>query len=388
MLSLLFMLISAGCERAAAPLDHEMYVWQLAWTPAVSAALAQTAPAMARVHVLAMEIDPVGGLRQPSPDVDALRALSRPLVAVVRIDGRVNDLPPAIDHIRAMLKDWQHLQLPMQALEIDFDCATARLETYARFLADVKPLLPGGTRLLITALPAWMVSPRLPELIAAADEVVLQVHSVMNPVQGLFDPDQAYRWIEDFSTITSRPFLVALPTYGSQVRWDEDGRVVAVTSETGARIGSGVNRELAVEPAAMSGFMQHLARHPVPRLTGVAWFRMPTAADERAWSIATFLAVVQSAPLPHSVSARLVSNGGGGDIVIENTGQLDAPVPQSIRLRGNCREADAVNGFALHRDGTTLQWTRTTDRMMRAGAVVSVGWANCDPVSTPLEVGY
>jgi hypothetical protein len=97
---------------------------------------------------------------------------------------------------------------------------------------------------------------------------------------------------------------------------------------------------------------------------------------------------VRADPLRRSVVARLVANGSGGDIVIENTGLLDAPVPQSIQLRGTCREADAVNGFVLKRTGHTLQWTRTTDRMMRAGAVVSVGWANCEPVSTPLEVSY
>jgi len=385
---LLAMLVSAGCQRAASPLNHDMYVWQLAWTPAVSAALAATAPAMTRVHVLALEIDPVGGLRQPSLDAAALHALSQPLVAVVRIDGRVTDLPPAIDHIRAMLQEWQRLQLPMQALEIDFDCGTAQLDRYAGFLAEVRPLLPRDVKLMITALPAWMASQRLPELIGAADQVVLQVHSVMDPVQGLFDADQAYQWIEKFSAIATQPFLIALPTYGSEVRWDEDGRILAVTSETTARIGSGVNRELAVDPVTMSAFVRRLARHPVAKLAGIAWFRMPTAADERAWSVATFLAVVRSDPLQRSVVARLVANGSGGDIVIENTGLLDAPVPQSIQLRGTCREADAVNGFVLKRTGHTLQWTRTTDRMMRAGAVVSVGWANCEPVSTPLEVSY
>jgi hypothetical protein len=385
---LLAMLVSAGCDRAAPPLTHEMYVWQLAWTPAVSAALAETAPAMTRVHVLALEIDPVGGLRQPSLDTAALRALSQPLVAVVRIDGRVSDLPPAIDLIRDMLRDWQRQQLPLQALEIDFDCGTAQLERYTHFLADLKPQLPGGTHLMITALPAWMASPRLPELIQLADQVVLQVHSVMNPVQGLFDADQAYAWTRQYAKISGAPFLIALPTYGSQVRWDEAGHVVAVTSETSTRIGGGVNRELAVEPAAMAAFVQRITRHPVRDLAGIAWFRMPTAADERAWSIATFLAVVRADPLQHSVIARLVSRGAGGDIVIENTGALDAPVPQAIQLRGNCREADAINGFVLRRIGGALQWTRTTDRMMRAGAVVSVGWANCDPVSAPLEVSY
>jgi hypothetical protein len=385
---LLAMLAGSGCERAAPPLAHEMYVWQLAWTPAVSAALEQTAPSMDRVHVLALEIDPVGGLRQPSLDEPALHALSQPLVAVVRIDGRVTDLPPALEHIRTLLQDWQRRQLPLQALEIDFDCGTSALGRYTSFLADLKPLLPDEVGLMITALPAWMASPLLPGLVRAADQVVLQVHSVSNPLQGLFDADQAYEWTRKFSAIADLPFLIALPTYGSQVRWDDDGHIVAVTSETSPSLGDGVNRELAVQPDTMAAFVHRLQQHPVQRLAGIAWFRMPTDADARAWSVATFLAVVHTDPLQHSVIARLVSNGAGGDIVIENTGALDAPVPLTVRLRGTCREADAVNGYVLRRMGGTLQWTRATDRMMRAGAVISIGWANCDEVRAPLEITY
>lgn len=383
---LLALLAGSGCERAAVPLTHEMYVWQLVWTPAVSTALGQTAPSMARVHVLAMEIDPVGALRQPSLDEEALRALPQPVVAVVRIDGRVTDLPPALQHISTLLQDWQHRQLAMQALEIDFDCATSQLANYAVFLARLRPLLPPGVRLMITALPAWLDSPRLAELSRRVDQVVLQVHSVSNPIHGLFDAEQSYQWIEEYAALSPAPFLVALPTYGSQVRWDEDGHIVAVTSETSTNPGGGVSRELAVEPDVMAAFMRRLSQHPVKGLAGIAWFRMPTGVDERAWSVATFLAVVQSRPLLHSVSARLEPRGAGGDIVIENTGTLDAPAPQVIQLTGSCREADAVNGYALQRQGDTLQWVRTSARMMRAGARVSIGWANCDDSGARVEV--
>lgn len=168
-----------------------MYVWQLAWTPSVRSALERTAPSMARVHVLALEIDPRGQVRQPSLDVEALRHLGRPFIAVVRIDGRATDLPIAKDHIRDLLQRLQLQQLEPQAIEIDFDCSTSQLESYGQFLADVRALLPLETRLTITALPAWMASPRLSGLSEFADEVVLQVHSVRNPIHGLFNPDEA-----------------------------------------------------------------------------------------------------------------------------------------------------------------------------------------------------
>lgn len=386
-LPMLLALLAAGCGRNTAPLAHEMYLWQLAWTPAVSQALATTAPSMARVHVLALEIH-AGGLRHPSLDVEALRAAGRPLVAVVRIDGRVADLPPTVEHIRALLGDWQRQQLPMQALEIDFDCATSQLPRYASFLAGLRPLLPAHARLVITALPDWMSSPHLPELARVVDEVVLQVHSVSSPTQGLFNPEQAREWIERYAQLTTARFLVALPTYGSAVRWDEDGRVVAITSETPGRAGSGITRELAVEPDTMAAFVRQLERDPVRGLAGIAWFRMPTGDDERAWSVATFLAVVRAEPLQHAVVARIEPRGAGGDIVIENTGMLDAPVPRVVTLAASCREADAVNGYALQRHAGILRWVSTSARMMRAGAEVSIGWANCDITGARVEISH
>lgn len=365
-----------------------MYVWQLAWSPAVRLALARTAPSMSRVHVLALEIDLDGTVRQPAPDMDTLRELSQPLLAVVRIDGRAGDLPRAQQYIQQLLHDWQRHHLPLTALEIDFDCGTLRLDAYAHFLAGLRPLLPSGTDLAITALPAWMASPRLPELARLADEVVLQVHSVSNPVNGLFDPGQALAWIERYANLVGTPFRVALPTYGSKVHWDERGQIAAVVSETEPMLATATGRELVVDPATMAAFLRTLARKPVPGLAGIVWFRMPTDVDQRAWSVPTFLAVVRSQPLQRSVSARLEPRGGGSDLMIENSGTLDAPAPSSVRLDGNCRDADAVSGYALHRTRNSLQWVRTDTALLRAGAAVSIGWVHCKTGDAALAVHY
>jgi hypothetical protein len=384
---LLLALCVAGCGSAR-PLPQEMYVWQLAWTPAVRSALERTSPAMARVHVLALEIDPVGESREPALDVEALRQLVQPPVPVVRIDGRARDLVLAQPGIRALLQRWRNLQLPVQAIEIDFDCATGQLDAYARFLSELRAQLPPATQLVITALPAWMASPHLPELARRADEVVLQVHSVSDPVQGLFDAGRAREWIERYARITSTPFKVALPAYGSKVQWNERGHVVAVVSETRASPGIGLQSELAVDPQVLAAFVQRLARHPVPHLSGIVWFRMPTDADQRAWSVPTFLAVVRAQPLRHEVTARFEPHGDGGDIVIANTGTLDAPAPRSVRLDAECDAADAVSGYTLQRRAGSLRWERSSAGSMRAGATVHIGWANCGHGVAPLEINY
>jgi hypothetical protein len=288
-----------------------------------------------------------------------------------------------------MLENWKRLQLPLSALEIDFDCGTFQLEAYTRFLTDLRAQLPPETHLTITALPAWMSSPQLPALTRVVNDVVLQVHSVRSPEHGLFNADEALGWIEAYSRLSSTPFRVALPTYGSRVRWATDGRVVSVESETSPVATGGVSRELAVDPEAMGDFVRALSARRVKGLAGIVWFRMPTDADRRAWSVPTFLAVIQSKPLHHSVSATFTRRGAGsGDIVITNTGNLDAPVPKEIRLDADCREADAVSGYVLERRDGSLRWARTSAAMMRAGATVNVGWANCSESGAPLEISY
>jgi hypothetical protein len=116
---------------------------------------------------------------------------------------------------------------------------------------------------------------------------------------------------------------------------------------------------------------------------------MPTDADRRAWSVPTFLAVVQSQPLLRSVSARFERRGtSGGDIVITNAGTLDAPAPKEIRLNASCRDADAVSGYILQRREGSIRWARATMGMMRAGATVNVGWAHCSEMEHSLEISY
>lgn len=378
-----------GCSRGA-PIElvHDVYVWQLAWTPSVRTALARTAPSVERVHVLALEVDPLGDVRRASIDADALRALGQRLVAVIRIDGRSEDLPLALDDVRNVLQAWRSQGLEAQAVEIDFDCGTLRLEAYAQFLRAVREVLAPDMQLYITALPAWLSSPHLATVARLADEVVLQVHSVRNPMQGLFTANEAYEWLRAYARVSPRPFKVALPTYGSRVGWHDDGRIASIDSEMRPRMAGVFSRELAVDPEVMVEFLRRLSREPVPGLSGVVWFRMPTDADRRAWSVTTFLAVIRGTPLRQTISATLERRGAAStrDVVVVNTGNVDAPAPLQIRIEGQCRNADAVSGYILQRDAGSVRWVRASARAIRAGAAINVGWADCMNAEQPLEI--
>jgi len=54
--------------------------------------------------------------------------------------------------------------VPVAGVEIDHDCATARLSAYARFLSILRARLDRTVPLSITALPAWLSAPEVDEV--------------------------------------------------------------------------------------------------------------------------------------------------------------------------------------------------------------------------------
>ncbi|HUQ04625.1 MAG TPA: DUF3142 domain-containing protein [Kofleriaceae bacterium] len=262
---------SSSSSSPAAALSHEAYVWQRAWTGAVRAAVANAQPELSGLRVLTLEIAPDGTARSPAIDTASLVRASRPITAVVRIDGsRVpaeTSLAPAFERIER----WRAAGVPVAGLEIDHDCATAALGDYATWLAAHRP---AALRFSITALPTWASAPdELRAIAAAVDEMVVQVHAVRAPA--IFDAAAARRWLEQFAAVVAvrRPVLrVALPTY---------------------EVALG-----AAEPEDVGAFLRALEREPVPGVAGVVWFRLPVPPDRTAWSAAVLGAVIRGAPQP------------------------------------------------------------------------------------------
>lgn len=213
----------------SAPFPHDAYIWQRAWTPRVIAAAERSADLVRAWRVLLAEADSAGRWVTVAVPWNALQATDRPVVAVIRIDGRLDEarMPVLLDRIVATL---DRPAGTITGLEIDYDCPTSRLAGYAGFLAVLRQRLPASLKLSITALPTWKNSPALDLLGTSLDEVVLQVHAVDDPHRGLFDPDQAEKWIHAFARRVARPLRVALPTYDVRVTW-RDGRLASVEGE-------------------------------------------------------------------------------------------------------------------------------------------------------------
>lgn len=381
----------AGSSEPPRPtLSQDAYVWQRRWTPAVVTALQDASPRIRAWRVLAAQADGSGHLRASSIDPDALRQSGRPVVLVVRIEGQLLqwDTRLLLDDLRALLTRWRDDGVPLAGIEIDHDCATARLGFYADFLQQARAALPATLRLSITALPAWLSAAALRDVLAPIDEAVLQVHAVSDPRTGLIDEDQALRWAASFSRRTAKPFLVALPTYGSRVAWDDDGSILAVESERPRLTAGAAATELMAAPQDMAALGRALAAARLRHLSGIAWFRLPTDADRRAWSRATWRAVVDGEPLVTHVAAIVAAADRPGlhSLTLVNEGDVDAALPRTVALPPACRIADGIGPYRLERDSAGLVLRRAATGRLPSHRTLPIGWMRCDSDRMELHV--
>ena len=369
------------------PLPHDAYIWQRAWTPRLVAAAERSAELVRTWRVLLAEADKNGGWVKVAVPWQALRATGRPVVAVVRIDGRLDEarMPALLERISAVLEGPSGT---IAGLEIDYDCPTSKLAGYTRFLAALKNRLPASLKLSITALPTWMTSGQLEQLTRNLDEIVLQVHAVDDPRRGLFDSDQAERWVREFGRRIHRPFRVALPAYDVRVTWRPDGRLASVEGEMPLRAGATNGELLRAAPDAVLKFLNAMRLGAPEGLLGIAWFRLPTDADSRAWSLQTWRAVIAGELPAVRLSAGLVpaERSDLWTVTLSNDGPADAALPRQVRLDPACEAADGANGFRLASAGGPLVLEATGNGRLRANRKRIIGWARCTEPERVLDV--
>lgn len=387
---LVFVVIAAvlcGCTaEPSQPLEHEAYVWQRQWTPALASSIDAMSNDFAGWRVLAAESTTAGDLIDASPDLGLLARGGKQVIAVLRLNG--SRPPPSAEAIAKRVDDiasaWRGAGVVLSGIEIDHDCATVQLDAYATLLAQLHQRLPDGLRLSITALPTWIGAPALARVLAQVDASVLQVHAIAAPragqgETGLFDAAQAQRWIDAYAAVASKPFRVALPAYGVRVGFDDDGRALAVEGEMPRAIDSDRKRELRVDPVEVAALLRRLERAHPAQLTSVLWFRLPSEDDRRSWSVATLHSVIAGAPLKSDFAARTsAADDGATEIVLANRGTLDAPLAVSVTIAAkNCSAADALAGFRADRTSEGWQFFPDADAILRAGHERRIGWARC-----------
>ncbi|MDP3846247.1 MAG: DUF3142 domain-containing protein [Pseudomonas sp.] len=387
-LGLLLLLSLSGCEPAPPKVfDQQLYIWQRQWRPAHAEALAQTRAQFSTLRVLALQAQPKEGWTRARIDPAMLKADGRPIIAVVRLDGQLPQLDSAAIHgkIQQLLSDWQAAGLSVVGLEIDHDCASARLPAYAELLTTLRQALPPQLKLSITALPAWLESPQLESLLTRVDSSVLQVHAVSRPTQGLFAPQSALRWAHAYAARSPKPFYLALPAYGVGLIESTAGAPL-VESEAALNTRA-PRRELQADPEQVASLIQVLQTDPPENLAGLIWFRLPLAGDRRAWPLRTLQAVASGQPLSADLRLAINRTGALSELVLHNHGNLSGALPARIELSTqHCDSADALGGYRLQRSANRLVWLRQSPGQLAAGQQLALGWARCQIIEQG-EVG-
>lgn len=371
----------AGCAPEPAALDQQLYIWQRQWRPAHAEALAQSRADFSSLRVLALQAHPQAGWARAYPDLPLLQRDGRPVIAVIRLDGQLPQLDNAVIHqqIARLLGDWQATGMHLAGVEIDHDCATARLPAYAELLGELRRQLPATLKLSITALPAWLASPQLETLLSRVDSAVLQVHAVSDPRRGLFDPALARDWARRWSERTDKPFLLALPAYGVALVDSRDG-AAQVESEAPLRQG-GARRELQAEPQQVAELLAELRDDPPAGLSGIIWFRLPLAGDRRAWPIDTLLAVVRGQPLRPALALQVQQNGPLSELQLVNRGNLASALPAHIELPAQgCAAADGLGAYRVTSSAQGLHFSLSHPGQLAAGSQRALGWARCTQI--------
>jgi len=372
--AILTLLLLSGCSHSnrTRPLAHDAYIWQRRWNSSVTQAVQQSASSIHTWRVLAAEVNAAGDWQNIAASPDALRDSGKPVIAVIRMNRIQEKLAV---QAAALAARWNP-----RGIEIDYDCGTGSLPRYRDFLRLLRATLDRRYALSITALPNWLGSRDLRDVLSEVDESVLQVHSVMNPRQGLFDKTVAADWVRKWSAQTTKPFLIALPTYWSRVSWNQAGRVTAIESEVARPGADETSQELFVEPGEVSAFIAEVEKTAPPRLQGIAWFRLPTSQDERAWDTPTWHAVMQGKPIPaaHPV-VRIQSEAmGASDLYLANPASIAGRMPAEISVSAKgCESADAMPPYRLEwqKDGFLF---RLQERdVLRARRDKLVGWVRC-----------
>jgi hypothetical protein len=383
--------LSAWLLWATLARADDVYIWQRLWTPELTRALADQGPQFAALRVLGGQYlgaetssanqPNTARWAEPNPDFAALRALNKPLILVLRLPGSAPLLAPAaihqqIERVRAL---WLKGGVKVTRVELDFDCAVSKLADYKTQLLALRLLLGKELALDITALPAWLKAPELPALLAAVDRLTLQVHSVLAPRRGLFDPRLAEFWIRQLANISTKPFSVALPAYGATLLLDAEGQVIGVEHEAELATAHSSEVELQASPQSVRALIDSLAARPVPKLEGFVWFRLPLQSDDHAWAPATLRAVLSKQILRAQIQPEFAPNASGGfDVRLVSVGTLPGSLPLRLAVNKKC-SGDAVGNYrfanGVFSAGSSVE--------LKPGSARVIGWLRCPSGETP-----
>lgn len=358
--------------RISGTLSQETYVWQRLWNEPVRSAVKQASPVMERFNLLVAEIFWSKGrprLTRVEPDWQAMKQSGRPVGLSLRIGayrgpferagGFTKELEGLSQSLVAQARE--HGVEPAE-LQIDFDCAEARLAGYRVWVEALRQRVK-PVPLTITALPSWLDRREFKELVQATDGFVLQVHALQRPqtvasrVQ-LCDPLMARRWVEEAARAGVR-FKVALPTYSYVTAFNRQGRFIGASAEGPMNDWPPdvITRELAAEPRAMAELVQGWTANRPANMQGVIWYRLPVATDRWNWDWSTLAQVMQGrTPEAHWQVMTRSPEPGLVEVLLANAGEVRGIPQQGVMVQwqqGHLIASDSLQGTRLEEPAAT-----------------------------------
>jgi hypothetical protein len=364
-------------RRTSGTLPHEIYVWQRAWDEAVPAALERSAGQAAGFVALAAEVSWEDGrahVARAHLDYGALRDTGKPVGLALRVgphagpfDDRNDATALLVGLAASLIGEARAAGLEPAELQIDFDCATSKLDGYRRWVEAIRAAT-ADVPLAITALPTWLPEPAFAALARATDGYVLQVHSLEPPggpeaPMSLCEPAAARRCVDKADRV-GVPFRVALPTYGYLAAFREDGSLLGISAEGRSRAWDEdvALRSVRSDPAAMARLVRDWEGDPPAALMGIIWYRLPVEGDQLNWRWQTLSAIIAGrVPRPETRVEVVRPEPELADIFLVNAGETGISSPVCVDVTWQQGDLLAADGLR----GCTAQSTSPTGARLR-----------------------
>lgn len=378
--------------------QNNVYIWQRNWDEYLEAAISEIQNTTCYFTVLCGDLkfdkeEPV--ITSVNIKWNYLTQTETSAILAFRINTQAskffaaNDIYPLVDSISNAIYETVNSapEDEVVGIQFDYDCPTARLKDYVRFLKIMqKKLLPLKQRfsefnISITALPTWLQSGDFKDLAKVTDYYVLQLHSFELPKNAkqankIFPYDKAISYIEKASMF-QRPYYVSLPTYGYEIVFSKEGKFLGLRAESKPTFwGKDVSYKTEIaDPNEVFAFLQYLKDAKPKHFLGIHWFRLPLKSDEFNWNIKTLIALIEGRQPSVNVETELIiSKDGLYEIYIINSGEQNIVSPVRFELKWNEEIMFIYDVLGQYLGNRTEKGLEITGPAPSLGNKVLVGW--------------